>query len=816
MAVTQKLITSSFNVAAAANFISSFANNDYFVYAARHIPYTGSDTIIPAPNNSIRTIDTDVYDNMIFAKKVSSADVVHMAKKNLWQSNTHYAMYDHLDGDLETKNFFITVDDDTEYNVWKCLFNKSTDAVNVNSTVAPSRVGSAADLNPVETGDGYVWKYMYTITKTQYEKFATSQYIPIIANTTVIAGATRGTIEVIQVEDAGAGYDNYISEGTLLTSDITVQGIPTFYGAPATAVSIDDYYQGCVMKITSGAAVGEYKRIVNYEGTSSQKKFILDSSFINTPSAGDTYEVYPYAFVWGDGEESTPAEGIVYIDAASTNSVNRVELLAVGENYRKAESYVSEQPLTIPPSILDETYIQLPAVISSATYFSPASLRPIISPKNGHGSDPYNELFAKRVCLSAKFNNSESGIIPTENDFRQVGLIKNALFTEVDINIANTVGSSFSTGEKVYQYRKLKLHGNVSITSGSTTIEKTNFGLLSTTATIVSAGVGYNSAANNQLVFTNGGTGGTGAAGTFANNGSGTITSVTITNAGSGYVTAPTVAINGDASVSGSNGVITVALANPDAPTYKDAFSVGDYVLVTNGSNNYISTVANVPEDYRITTANTNSSFTADNCEISAIVVQASGIVSFSGSSQIELSNVAGVFTSGSRIIGVGGMSGDTVIPVSGTTAVITGTIEINDRVASSFNYSRQMTQLIGSVATGSVPFLEDEEIQQESLIAYALPRGRFHHLDVYNGSNNTFTGVNRMWISNKSGIFNLDPNGVRDIAGSVSSAELSPLLNKYPGDFVVGSGEVLYLENLDPIARNDNKSEIIKIVLEF
>ena len=809
MAVTQKLITSSFNVAAAANFINSFANNDYFVYAARHIPYAGSDTIIPAPNNSIRTVDTDVYDNMIFAKKVSSADVVHMAKKNLWESNTHYSMYDHLDGDLENKNFFIIVDDDTEYNVWKCLFNKSTDTINVNSTVAPSRVGSAADLNPVETGDGYVWKYMYTITKTQYEKFATSQYIPIIANTAVITGATRGTIEVIQVEDAGAGYDNYIAEGTFLTSDITVQGIPTFYGAPATAVAIDDYYQGCVMKITSGTAIGEYKRIVNYEGTSSQKKFILDSSFINTPSAGDTYEVYPYAFVWGDGEESTPAEGIVYIDAASTNSINRVELLAVGENYRKAESYVSEQPITIPPSIFDETYIQLPAVISSASYFSPASLRPIISPKNGHGSDPYNELFAKRVCLSVKFNNSESGIIPTENDFRQVGLIKNALFTEVDINIANTVGSSFSTGEKVYQYRKLKLHGNVSITSGSTTIEKTNFGLLSTTATIVSGGTGYNSSAtgNNQLVFNNSGTNGTGAVGTFATTAN-VITSVTISNTGSGYTSAPIIGF--DVAAGGSNGSITVALANPDAPTYKDAFSVGDYVLVTNGSNNYISTVANVPEDYRITTANTTSSFTADNCEISAIVVQASGIVSFSGPSQIELSNVAGVFTSGSRIIGVGGMSGDTVIPVSGTTATITGTIEINDRVASSFNYSRQLTRLIGTFGVGSVPFLEDEQIKQESLIAYAQPRGRVHHLDEIEGASDI------LWITNKSGIFNLDPRGIRDIAGDVSSAELSPLLNKYPGDFVVGSGEVLYLENLDPIARNDNKSEIIKIVLEF
>jgi len=561
------------------------------------------------------------------------------------------------------------------------------------------------------------------------------------------------------------------------------------------------------MKITSGLAIGEYRRIVNYEGTSAQKKFILDTSFLITPSAGDTYEVYPYAFIWGDGEESTPAEGIVYVDAASTNSISRVELLNVGENYRKAESYISEQPLTIPPSIFDETYIQLPAVVSSATYFAPASLRPIISPKNGHGSDPYNELYAKRVCLSVKFNNSESGIVSTENDFRQVGLIKNPTFTEVDMNITNVVGPGFSVGEKVYQYRKLKLHGNVSITAASTTIEKTDFGLLSSTATIVSNGTGYDSTANNQLNFTNDGTGGTGAAGTFANNGSGAITAVTITNVGSGYVTAPTVTINNEAG--GSNGVITVALANPDAPTYQDAFEVGDYVLVTDGSNNYISTVANVPQDYRITTANTNSSFTADDCEVSAIVVEASGIVSFSGTSQIELSNVAGVFTSGSRIIGVGGMSGDTVVPVSGTTASITGTIEINDRSASSFNYSRQLTRLIGTFSSGGVPFLEDEEITQESLISYAQPRGRVHHLEETEGSD-------ILWISNKFGIFNLDPRGVRDIAGGVSSAELSPLLNKYPGDFVVGSGEVLYVENLDPITRNDNKSEIIKIVLEF
>lgn len=808
MAVTQKLVTSNFHVATAANFIDSFANNDYFMYAARHIPYANTDTDIPTPNNSVQATHIDPYNNMVFAKRIANTDVKHMVHKYLWSSNTYYDMYDHEDTALDGKQFFITVDDDTEYNVWKCLFNNSNSTSNTNSTVAPSRVGSAADLNPVETGDGYVWKYMYTITKTQYEDFATSLYVPVTANSDVVAGATKGTIEVIEVTTAGSGYDNHIAAGTFLSTDITVDGIPTFYGAPATAASIDDYYQGCVIKITSGVANGEYRRIVNYEGTTGTKKFIIDRAFINTPAAGDTYEVHPYVFVWGDGSESTPAEGIAYIDSAASNSISRIDMLNVGEGYRYAESYPADQPSSIPVTI-SSTYIQLPEVVSTGANFTEASLRPIISPKDGHGSDPYNELFAKRVCVSSKFEESESGTIPIENDYRQVGVIKNPLFTEVDMNITGTVGPGFSVGEKVYQYRKLKLHGNVSVNVDSTTIQKTNFGLISSNVAIISNGTGYDSTANNELVFDNTGTGGSGATATFANNGSGEIISVTVTSQGNGYVTAPTAipAIG----AGGSNAQFTIALANPDTPTFQDAFEVGDYVLVTDGSNSFISTVSNVPEDYRITVANTNSSFTADNCEISAIVVEASGVVSTSGVSSITLANVAGVFSTGSRIIGVGGQYGNTVVPVSGTTSTITGTINVNDRNAGSFNVSRQLTRLIGQFSAGSIPFLEDELIEQESLIAYAKPRGRVHHLEEDGGADDDI-----LWISNSFGIFNLDPSGVRDIIGAISAAELTELTNKYSGDFVVGSGEVIYMENLDPITRDDNKSEIIKIILEF
>jgi hypothetical protein len=495
MATTQKLVTTNFNVHSAASFVNTFANTDYFIFAGKHTPYPISDSTITVPNNSVKASHIDVYDNMIFAKRVQQSDVVHMIPKYTWTSNTFYNQYDHRDGDLLTKQFFVMVDDDTEYNVWKCLHNGSNTTSTTYSTISPARVGSSADLNPLETGDKYVWKYMYTITKTQYEKFATSNYIPITANTSVIDGATPGTIELIDVVEAGKGYSNYIVEGTFKNGDINIGGVNTIYGAPEDAVAIDDYYQGCVLKITASSkpgAIDQYRRIVNYEGVGAQKKFILDEPFTVTPEVTDTYEVYPYVFVWGDGSESVPAEGRAIVDTAA-NSIARVEMLNVGAGYRYGESYPSDMPRDVP--IAESTiYIPLPEVISQDAAFKAASLQPILSPKDGHGSDPWNELGANRVCISTKFTDSESGTIPTQNDFRQVGLIKQPLYTNIDIILkgANTVGN-FALGETVYQYRQFKLHGNVNITANSTTILKTNYGKISNTATIVNGGTGYNS-----------------------------------------------------------------------------------------------------------------------------------------------------------------------------------------------------------------------------------------------------------------------------------------------------------------------------------
>jgi len=800
MSVTQKLVTTNFNVESAASFVSSFANNDYFVFAGKHTPYPGSDSNLTTPNNSIKSTNLDVYDNMIFAKRITSSDITHVIPRYLWSANTFYYKYDHRDGDLYNKRFYTVVDDGTEFNVYKCLFNASNTTVNVNSTVAPS----VKTVDPIVTGDNYIWKYMYSISKTQHEKFATTNYIPVISNTTIQTAAVPGSVEVIDIVTRGAGYDNYISTGIFRTTDLSVGGVDTIYGAPDTAQAEDDYYRGGVIKITfsSSGAAGQYRRIVDYRGVGGQKIFTLDAPFSPAPAAGDQYEVYPYVYVWGDGTETTPAEGRAIVDSTA-NSIVEIEMLSVGEGYRYGESYAGEASDTIPVTI-SSVFIDLPASIKNSANFTAATLQPIISPPEGHGSNPLNEFGAKRVCVSTKFTNSEGGTIPVANDFRQVGIVKNPLFTNVDLILrtASTI-DTFDIGETVYQFKQYKLHGNVSVSNTSTTIRKTNQGRISSNVTITNAGTGYNNATN-AIVVNNTGTGGSGFAATFANNGSGVITSVTVTNQGNNYITVPTLSIS---TTTGSNGQLAATLANPQTPTFKDSFSVGDPLLVTKGSSNFISSVVSVPQDYQITAAS-NSTYTADDCDISALVLQASGTVTSVSVGQITLSNVTGVFTEEAKIIGLS--SGAT--SVIETTAIAgQASIQVNDKAASAFNTAVQLTRLVGNFPSGGTSFLDDEVVEQESLIAYAMPRGSFHNIELNGGTNDDI-----MYVSNKFGIYNLDPAGVRNIVGATSGAILQNLSNKYPGDFVVGSGQVLYIENLDPITRAGNKSEIIKIILEF
>lgn len=56
---------------------------------------------------------------------------------------------------------------------------------------------------------------------------------------------------------------------------------------------------------------------------------------------------------------------------------------------------------------------------------SDASANVILSPQNGHGYDPVEELFANTIIFNIDFDGNESGVFPVDNEYREVTILKN-------------------------------------------------------------------------------------------------------------------------------------------------------------------------------------------------------------------------------------------------------------------------------------------------------------------------------------------------------------------------------------------------------
>jgi hypothetical protein len=114
-----------------------------------------------------------------------------------------------------------------EYNVYKCLFNAGATA----STTKPTGVSTS----PFTTADGYIWKYMYTVTTAKALKFLTNDYISVQTLASddgtdqwdVQQAAVDGGIHVVKVTAGGSGYATapavtITGDGTGATANSTI------------------------------------------------------------------------------------------------------------------------------------------------------------------------------------------------------------------------------------------------------------------------------------------------------------------------------------------------------------------------------------------------------------------------------------------------------------------------------------------------------------------------------------------------------------------------------------------------------------------
>ena len=359
----------------------------------------------------------EVHRQMIAGKKVNDGDYSHVTERYDWESGTVYSMYRHTDKDFyERKGWVFT----NENNVYKCLYNNKGGA----STVKPTGFSTL----PFTTSDGYTWKYMYTVSLGEANKFQTASHIPV---KTITAGdgsiesdrqlavqnaAVNGAIEIAETVNTGSGYHT-VANGAVEAGGVTTLRLSAAGDNPPS--SIDKYYNGSSVYVISGTGAGQLRRIIKYSGTT--KTLTVNTAFSTVCNTDSRVVISPTVTILGDG---TGAKAYSEVDT-STGAISNVNIISVGSKYTSAEVLIT----------------------SNSIHGSGATANAYISPSGGHGSDAVRELGSDKICINVKLGVSDglsangNGYIPSNTSFRTITVLKDPVL-KVDAN-NNTVSTEY-------------------------------------------------------------------------------------------------------------------------------------------------------------------------------------------------------------------------------------------------------------------------------------------------------------------------------------------------------------------------------------
>jgi len=250
------IITDQLRILNAKNFVDSVQDSSNSYYAWIGLPdapefQSDWNSNPPAPKDSLD--DSNYYwDTMLALKKINSGDVSQVVRKITWQSGTTYDMWrNDIDRDnpsqpsgaydIYDSNYYVM---NSEYKVYICLFNNANPENSFRGGPSLDEP-NFTDLEPREagsSGDGYIWKYLYTIKPNQIIKFDSTNYIAVPTdwdtNSSYSAvrenAGTSGQIKIVTIRNRGVGIG---------TANVTYTRVPILgdgRGAEATVVINND------------------------------------------------------------------------------------------------------------------------------------------------------------------------------------------------------------------------------------------------------------------------------------------------------------------------------------------------------------------------------------------------------------------------------------------------------------------------------------------------------------------------------------------------------------------------------------------------
>lgn len=253
------IITDTLRAQIARDFFDQFENDEaiYYIAYGKSDQWDSNENVPTPVNNPIEI--KNLRDAMQSVKKVQA--VSQVIPRNNWSSGTIYSQYDDLQAGYPSPPYYVRTENAA---VYMCLeTGRDAKGIAQPSTVEPT----LANNQSFRTADGYVWKFLYTISAINRSNFQSSNFMPVQrqggvdSNSTGIQlkqkqvqdSAIPGEIINIVVTDAGTGYN---SAPTISITDAL--------GTNAEAICTIDSATGTVARIKMKDSAGQIKHGAGY------------------------------------------------------------------------------------------------------------------------------------------------------------------------------------------------------------------------------------------------------------------------------------------------------------------------------------------------------------------------------------------------------------------------------------------------------------------------------------------------------------------------------------------------------------------------
>ena len=341
---------------------------------------------------------TATLSSLITISRLGTTNMRLGLKKNEWESGKVYTMFTGGEDDADDPDLYVTVDND---KVFKCIDNNS----GYTSTVRPTSIQQGL----LVLADGYVWKYMGSISQADLSRFATDDYVPVSVSTI-------------------AGTDQYAVQSNARPGELSSFGNISQY----TTVGSSSSMTSAVTTIVTRDGVAPTADALVSSSVDSNSVYHI---FVTSPGSGYPADTFAISRNAAFAAPATPGTGTLTITAGEITSAAVVNqssgypdgcvVVVIGDGTGAAISATLGVDDRISSfSVTDGgegyTWAQLIVVPGDVATWAKA----IRGPFAGHGKNIATELATGTLLISHTVTNSNSPYVE-ECTFRQVSLISN-------------------------------------------------------------------------------------------------------------------------------------------------------------------------------------------------------------------------------------------------------------------------------------------------------------------------------------------------------------------------------------------------------